>query len=134
MASDAGLVTLIPVKKMDRAIRFYTETLGAKVVYRGQGEMRKWWASLKLAGADVWFTRGPKWEKRKLAYQTLLVKDIRKYVARLKKAGVKFDKPERMNAQTKVEGPIAFESFGASAFFKDSEGNLLMVWQNSPPM
>jgi hypothetical protein len=39
-----------------------------------------------------------------------------------------------MSKETKVEGPIAYESFGASAFFKDSEGNLLMVWQNNPPM
>ena len=34
-----------------------------------------------------------------------------------------------MNHHTKVDGPIAYEEFGASAFFKDSEGNLLMLWQ-----
>jgi len=31
MAAEAQLVTLIPVKKMSRAIAFYTKKLGAKV-------------------------------------------------------------------------------------------------------
>ena len=37
-----------------------------------------------------------------------------------------------MGPKSRVEGPIAFETFGAAAFFKDPEGNLLMIWQNSP--
>src|SRR5215469_8420795 len=134
MAADAKLVTLIPIKKMDRAIKWYTKALGAKLNYRGQGEMEDFWASLSVGGCDVWFVSPEKKEKRKLAYHTLVTADIRKYVGRLKKNGVKFEKAEKMSKQTKIEGPIAFDQFGASAFFKDSEGNLLMAWQNFPPM
>jgi catechol 2,3-dioxygenase-like lactoylglutathione lyase family enzyme len=134
MATGAQLVTLITIKKMDRAIAFYTKKLGGKVVYRGQGDMKNWWAALKVGGVDVWFVTPEKWEKRKLAYHTLLVKDIRKYVGDLKRKGVKFEKADRMSKETKIEGPIAFDTFGASAMFKDSEGNLLMAWQNFPPM
>jgi predicted enzyme related to lactoylglutathione lyase len=134
MATEPRLVTLIPIRKMARAIEFYTKKLDAKVVFRGQGEMEDYWASMKVGGADVWFVSAGKQAPRKLAYQTLQVKDIKKYVATLRKRGVKFQKAEPSSKETKVVGPIAFETFGASAFFQDSEGNLLMVWQNSPAM
>jgi predicted enzyme related to lactoylglutathione lyase len=134
MAKDAQLVTLIPIRKMDRAIKFYTKNLGAKVVYRGTGPMKDFWADLKVAGSEVWFVAPEKREKRKLAYHTFVVKDIKKFVAGLQRKGVKFDKAQPMNKETKVEGPIAFDTFGASAFFSDSEGNALMVWQNFTPM
>jgi catechol 2,3-dioxygenase-like lactoylglutathione lyase family enzyme len=134
MPSEARLVTLIPIKNMDRAIGFYTTKLGAKLLYRGDGDMKDFWAGLSVAGAEVWFVAPEKREPHKLAYQTLLVKDIRKYVAKLQKAGVKFRKAEKVSKDTKIDGPVASEAFGASAFFQDSEGNTLMVWQNFPPM
>ncbi len=134
MVTGPRMVTLIPIRNMDRAIRFYTKILGGKLGDRADGPMKNYWASLRVGGAEVWFVAPQQREKRKLAYQTFLVKDIRKYVADLKRRGVKFGKAERMNKGTKVEGPIAFDSFGASAFFKDSEGNMLMAWQNFPPM
>jgi catechol 2,3-dioxygenase-like lactoylglutathione lyase family enzyme len=134
MVTGPRMVTLIPIRNMDRAIRFYTKILGGKLGDRADGPMKNYWASLRVGGAEVWFVAPQQREKRKLAYQTFLVKDIRKYVADLKRRGVKFGKAERMNKETKVEGPIAFDSFGASAFFKDSEGNMLMAWQNFPPM
>jgi predicted enzyme related to lactoylglutathione lyase len=134
MVTGPRMVTLIPIRNMDRAIRFYTKILDGKLGDRADGPMKNYWASLRVGGAEVWFVAPQQREKRKLAYQTFLVKDIRKYVADLKRRGVKFGKAERMNKETKVEGPIAFDSFGASAFFKDSEGNMLMAWQNFPPM
>lgn len=134
MAGGARLVTLIPIRKMDRAIRFYTKALGAKLLYRGQGEMKDSWAGLKLGGVEVWFIAPEKREKRSLSYTTFLVKDIRRFVGGLKRKGVRFDRAVRMSRESRVEGPITFEPFGASAFFKDTEGNLLMVWQNEPPM
>jgi predicted enzyme related to lactoylglutathione lyase len=134
MATSARLVTLIPIRKMDRALKFYTKVLGGKMGERASGPMKDFWASMKVGGTDVWFVAPEKWEKRELAYHTLVVKDIRKYVANLKKRGVKFEKADPMSKESKVEGPIAFDTFGAGAMFKDSEGNLLMAWQNFPPM
>jgi len=134
MAAGPKMVTLIPVRKMNRAIKFYTKILGGRVVERARGPMKDFWASAKVGGAEVWFVAPGVREKRKLAYQTFLVKDIRKYVAKLRARGVRFEKPERMSKETKVEGPVAFDTYGASAFFKDTEGNLLMAWQNFPPM
>ena len=134
MLSKSGYATLIPIKKMSRAIKFYTENLGGKVVYRGEGAMKDSWAALKVGSADFWLITPTKWEKRELSYSAFLVKDIKKAVKDLEKNGVKFEPGEKMGPESRVEGPITYESYGASAFFEDTEGNLLMVWQNIPPM
>ena len=132
--SDSRFATLIPVRSMGRAIKFYTQALGGKLMYRGEGKMRDYWASVRLGREEFWLITPQTREKRSLAYSTFLVKDIRAVVKELKKKGVKFQPAEKMSKESKLEGPISRESFGASAFFKDSEGNLLMIWQNIPPM
>jgi predicted enzyme related to lactoylglutathione lyase len=133
MVAKAQLVTLIPTKNMSRAVKFYTKILGGKVQYRPRGEMKNFWASLKVGDAEVWLIAPQKWEKRTLAYNTFVVKNIKAYVTALQAKGVKFEKAEKMGPDTKLEGSIAWEPMGASAFFKDSEGNLLGAWQNIPP-
>ena len=134
MAPTARWATLIPIRNMNRAIRFYTRTLGARVQYRGEGEMRNWWASLKFGPTDLWLIVPEKREPRRLAYSVLLVRNLRTYVRNLQRKGVKFERAVRMGPQTKIDGVIAVEPFGSSAFYKDPEGNLLMAWRNSPPM
>jgi predicted enzyme related to lactoylglutathione lyase len=134
MASSARMVTLIPIRNMTRAIKFYTKVLDGKLLARGRGDMRNSWAAVNVGGADFWFVTPETREPRKLAYQGLLVKNIKRYVAKLQKKRVRFQRPEKMSPKTRIEGPIAWDDFGASAFFKDPEGNLLMVWQNFPPM
>jgi predicted enzyme related to lactoylglutathione lyase len=132
MFSKARLATLIPVHDMSRAIRFYTKSLGGKVRLRGEGQMKNFWASLTIGANDVWLIAPEKREKRTLAYSTFVVKNIKAAVTELKRKGVKFQRAERVGPETRLDGPIAYEGFGASAFFKDSEGNLLMIWQNGP--
>ena len=134
MAAKPRLVTLMPIRNMNRAIKFYTKVLPGKLEYRGQGAMKNFWAGLRVGTHEVWLIAPEKHEKRTLAYTTFLVNNIKGFVRGLQKKGVKFQKAERMSKETKIDGPIAFESFGASAFFKDSEGNVLMVWQNTEPM
>ena len=130
MFSEARLATLMPIRDMDRAIKFYTKSLGGKLTYRGEGEMRNFWASLRLGPNDIWLIAPQKREKRTLAYSTFLVKNIKTAVRELQRKGVKFQRAEKMGPESRIDGPIAFDPFGASAFFKDSEGNLLMLWQN----
>ncbi len=132
--SKANFVTLIPILKMDRALKFYTKTLGGKLIYRGAGQMRDFWASLKLNNKEIWLITPEKREKRNLAYHSFVVKDIKGVVKELKRNGVNFERAEKMGEGSRIEGSITYQQYGASAFFKDSEGNLLMVWQNSPPM
>jgi uncharacterized glyoxalase superfamily protein PhnB len=133
-SAEPRLVTLLPIKRMKRALKFYTERLDAKVNMRGQGEMEDSWASITIGGSEIWLILPEKRERRKLSYTTLVTRNIKKYVAQLQRRGVRFQKAVRMSRATKVDGPIASEEFGSSAFFKDSEGNLLMIWQNSSAM
>jgi len=75
--------------------------------------------------------RPEKREKRDLAYSTFIVKDIKAEVGILKKRGVRFLRAEKMVPESRIEGPISYGPYGASAFVRDSEGNLLMLWQNA---
>jgi len=131
MLSKADFASLVPVKNMDRALRFYTKTLGGSLNMRAQGEMRNSWASVNVGKTEFWLVRPEKHEKRDLAYSAFVVRDIRRTVAGLKKKGVKFLPAQRMGADSKVDGPISYSPYGAGAILKDSEGNLLMLWENA---
>lgn len=66
MLDKAGFVTLVTVKKMDRAIKFYTEALGGKVVSLGEGAMKGSWASVKVGKNEFWLILPSGWEKASL--------------------------------------------------------------------
>ena len=116
---------------MDRAIRFYTKSLGGRLNMRAPGDMRNFWASVNVGKTEFWMVHPDKREKRDLAYATFVVKDIKKTVAGLRTKRVRFLRGERMGRDSKVEGPIVYSPYGAGALFKDSEGNLFMLWQNA---
>lgn len=121
--------TLVPVRNMDRAIKFYTESLGGRLLHRMEGDMKDFWASVEVSGSEFWLVSPEEREKIELAYSVFMVDDIKGVVAKLKEKGVKFNRGEKTDKDSKVEGPITFDSAGATAFFKDSEGNLLMLYQ-----
>ena len=132
MISKSGFATLVSIRDMDRAINFYTKKLGGRLLDRAPGEMKNMWASVKLGRENFWLVRPPGRQTRKpdLAFFTFLVKDIRQEVAELRKKGIRFQKAESMGEGSTVNGPIATDPFGSSAFFNDTEGNLLMLWQS----
>jgi predicted enzyme related to lactoylglutathione lyase len=133
MLSKAAFAASVPIRNMDRAIRFYTHTLGGSLNMRGQGEMKDYWASINVGKAEFWLVKPEKREKRDLAYSTFIVKDIKKTVVGLKGKGVKFLRAERMGSDSRIDGPISYTPYGAGAFFKDSEGNLSALWENKIP-
>src|SRR5690348_14384565 len=108
MLSDADFITFVPIKNMDRAIKFYTEALGGKLTMKGEGDMEDSWASLKIGKANFWLIVPSEKEVRKLAYSSFLVKDIKATVADLKAKGVKFGRAEKATPDTKIEGPISY--------------------------
>jgi predicted enzyme related to lactoylglutathione lyase len=131
LLSKAAFATLTPIRNMDRAIKFYTKTLGGKLQMRAEGEMKNMWASVKIGKEEIWLITPPSRQPKKpdLAFSTFIVKDISAEVSELRKKGAKFEKAEKTSGTTKVDGPISYDEIGATAFFKDSEGNLLMLWQ-----
>ena len=132
MLSRSDHATLIPIKEMKRALKFYTEILGGKLVTRGEGDMKDSWAEVNVGKAAFWLIEPEEHEKMELAYNVFVVKGIRRVVKGLEKKGVKFLTAEELGSEMKMDGAIAEEPWGAkSAFFKDSEGNLLMLWEQS---
>jgi len=123
--------TLVPVRNMGRALKFYTKTLGGSLNMRAKGDMKNSWASVSLGKSEFWLVTPKKPEKRDLAYSVFVVKDIKKTVSGLRKRRVRFLRAERMGAESKVDGPISYSPYGAGAMLKDSEGNLLMLWENA---
>jgi catechol 2,3-dioxygenase-like lactoylglutathione lyase family enzyme len=123
--------TLIPVKNMDRAVKFYTKTLGGKLLQRDKGEMKDFWASIRVSKSEFWLVSPEEKEKLALAYSVFVVEDIKAVVDDLKAKGVRFNRGEKTGKDSRVVGPITYDSFGNMAFFKDTEGNLLMLWQNT---
>ncbi len=136
MLTKAEFATLTPVRNMERAIRFYTKTLGGKLQSRAEGDMKDMWASVKIGKEDFWLVKPSSQEKKPdLAFSTFIVKDIKAEVTDLKKRGARFEKAEKTSGWTiKVDGPISYDPVGATAFLKDSEGNLLMIFQGSGNM
>lgn len=132
MLSKSRFAALIPIKNLDRAIRFYTETLGGELKERGKEEMKDSWASVTVNKAELWLIKPEKRERMELAYNVFMVDDMKKTVTGLVKKGAKFLPGEKMGPGTEVDGPITSMPWGAkSAFLKDSEGNLLMLWEQT---
>src|SRR5208283_5504123 len=104
MLEKAGFVTFVTVKKMDRAIRFYTDALGGKLLSKGEGDMEDSFASIKVGKNEFWLITPSAWEKRELAYNAFVVEDIKAAVADLRSRGVKFSRAERSGPDTKIEG------------------------------
>jgi len=130
MLSKSKLAVMIPIRNMKRALRFYTKALGGRVNMLGEGEMEGFWASVSVNKAEFWLIRPERYESRKLAYNVFIVNNIKRVVTGMKRKGVKFLPGERAGAGSTVDGPITSMPWGAkSAFFRDSEGNLLMLWE-----
>jgi catechol 2,3-dioxygenase-like lactoylglutathione lyase family enzyme len=131
--SKADFATLIPIRNMDRAVKFYTSKLGGKLNMRAEGEMKDSWASIKIGREEFWLVNPPDPRPKipDLSFFAFVVKDLKSVVKGLKNRGVRFQKAERGAEVTRVDGPISYSEFGASAFFNDTEGNLLMLWQNA---
>ncbi len=96
--------------------------------------MKDMWVSVRMGRKEFWLIKPSDKEQGKktdLAFSTFIVKNIKTEVANLKKKGAKFDAPETGEWTAKADDPIAYDPVGAAAFLKDSEGNLLMLFQSA---
>jgi catechol 2,3-dioxygenase-like lactoylglutathione lyase family enzyme len=123
MLANLGFHPTIAVKDLARARKFYEETLGMRagqetpegVIYRN--------------GQNDWFLLYPT-EYAGTAQNTVMVwdtPDIETEIAELKSRGVEFEEYDMPGLQT-VNG-VATNPSGKSAWFKDSEGNVLALDQ-----
>jgi predicted enzyme related to lactoylglutathione lyase len=108
----------VPVRDQDRALAFYTDQLGFRVVTdQPMGEQR--WIELRVPGAEtgvVLFTP-PGQEDRIGGFMNMAFSadDVQKTYEELSARGVEFVQPPKT------------ESWGTSAIFKDPDGNTFVL-------
>ena len=127
MLKNAAIVPYIPVADVGRARKFYEGTLGLEpkeeyaggVIYEcGKGS---WVFMYPSAGAGT--------SNASTAFWT--VDDVATEVAELKARGVVFEEYDLPSAGIKTVNSVATAGGAKTAWFKDSEGNILAVSQRT---
>jgi predicted enzyme related to lactoylglutathione lyase len=123
MLTETAIVPYIPVKDMARARKFYEEKIGLRPKQEYAGgviyECGK--------GSWVFMYPTPNAGTSKASTAFWAVDDVATEVAQLKSKGVKFEDYDMPGLKT-VDG-IATGGGAKTAWFKDSEGNILAVSQ-----
>jgi catechol 2,3-dioxygenase-like lactoylglutathione lyase family enzyme len=108
----------IPVNDQDRALAFYTEVLGFRLVTDQPFNDKQRWLELGIPGADtrvVLFRFGEKLQPGGMLNITLWADDVEATARVLKAKGVEFImEPKRM-------------PYGTTSIFKDIDGNHLVL-------
>jgi catechol 2,3-dioxygenase-like lactoylglutathione lyase family enzyme len=109
-------VVTIFVSNMDRAVRFYTEVLGMKMIYRFGDD----WSTLKTddgvtIGLHPASKESPAGRKGSITIGFEVRETIEKAVAAMKEKGVKFTGPIQNDKEVKV------------AHFEDPDGNQMYL-------
>jgi predicted enzyme related to lactoylglutathione lyase len=124
MKGVVNLSATIPVVDIERAKKFYQETLGLRLVREDPSPGA--YFDTEEDGSHLYiYQRAPSKADHTLA--GFAVSDIKSAVEDLKAKGVQFDVYDMPGVTW--EGEIADFGGGKSAWFKDSEGNILALDQ-----
>jgi predicted enzyme related to lactoylglutathione lyase len=121
MLSDAKITPTIPASDMERAKKFYSETLGLKA--RGEMDDGVMYDCGGGTGLILYESGGA--GTSQATYAAWEVDDLAAEMARLREQGVTFEDYDMPGLKT-VDG-VATHSGGKGAWFKDSEGNILAL-------
>lgn len=123
MLQKSPIYAYIPVKDLARARNFYEEKLGFTATRVQQGGVH-----YDCGGGTAFFMYPSESAGTNRASQAFwTVKDVRAEVAELRAKGVVFEEYDNPNFKT-VDG-IATGGGAMSAWFKDTEGNILAIAQ-----
>ncbi len=109
----------IPVKDQDRALRFYTEKLGFRILTDQQFSEKQRWIELSIPGAEtglaLFTPEGHEDRIGTFMNTSWEVDNVEKTYEELAARGVEF------------AGPPQKQPWGTSAVLKDSEGNQIVL-------
>ena len=120
--SISSVMPTIAVDDLDRAIKFYSDTLGLSV-RRLEGEAAA--ALVEVGDADRLLLYKSGYKRGETTYASFLCKDVESTVRELRGKGVKFEEYDFPGLKT-VNG-IATMGELKTAWLKDSEGNTLAI-------
>ena len=122
MLANAPIRAYIPVSDVARARRFYEKTLGLKPKQEYAGGV-----IYECGGAEVFMYPTPSAGTSKASQAFWQVADVEAEVAELKARGVVFEEYDMPGI--KMKNSIATGGGAKTAWFKDTEGNILAVSQ-----
>ena len=123
MLRDAAATPMIAVKDIDRAKRFYEETLGLEATEAMDGEILE----VKSGDTVISVYRSEYAGSNKATALTFDVDDIDSEVTDLKKRGVFFEQYEVPGL--KRDGDVYVGEGMKTAWFKDPDGNILSLFE-----
>lgn len=124
MLQKSPLYAYLPARNLDRARRFYEETLGFVPTSLKNGGV-----VYEFAGGTAAFlypTGNAGTSRASQAFWS--VEDVDREMAELKARGLTFERYDDMPGERSSEGAV-IASGAKAAWFKDSEGNILAIIQ-----
>ena len=122
MLGTAPIRAYIPVSDLQRARKFYEQTLGLETLEQYGGGV-----IYRCGGAEVFMYQTPNAGTSKASQAFWQVADVEAEVAELKVRGVVFEEYDMPGI--KMKNSIATGGGAKTAWFKDSEGNIMAVSQ-----
>ncbi|MFD8205191.1 VOC family protein [Streptomyces sp. NPDC059695] len=120
MLSDSPIAAIIPVSDLDRAKRFYSETLGLPLTRETPEDTR-----YECGGTTIGLYETPYGGQAGHTLASWKVDDLDGEMKELRSKGVTFEEYDLPEIKT-VDG-VAESDTMRGAWFKDSEGNILCV-------
>lgn len=127
MLSDANVTTMLPVRDVDRARRFYEGCFGLKPGgFKPDGKL-----VYTVGGSTLALFPKPEGTKADHTAISFRVADIAASIAQLERAGVVFEDYDFPGLKT--VGHVCVLGAEKAAWFKDPEGNVLCIHEDLPP-
>src|SRR5436190_22477021 len=125
MLADSPIRPYIPASDIARARKFYENTLGLKPKLEYAGGV-----IYECGGTEVFLYPTPNAGTSKASQAFWQVKDVEAEVAELKARGVVFEEYDMPGI--KMKNSIATGGGAKTAWFKDTDGNILAISQRLP--
>ena len=124
MLQQSPLYAYFPARDLDRARRFYEQTLGLVPKSFNNGGV-----TYEFAGGTAAFLyRSENAGTSKASQAFWSVEDVDREIVELKKRGVVFERYDEIPGERSAEGAV-IAGGAKAAWFKDSEGNILAIIQ-----
>lgn len=123
-----SVMPTIAVEDLDRAIRFYSETLGLSV-RRLEGDTGSALVEVGQDGRLLLYTST--YRRGETTYCSFFADDVESAVRELRGRGVKFEDYDFPGLKT-VDGIATMDDGFKTGWFRDSEGNILAISNEDP--
>ena len=125
MFESRRCATMLPASDVERAKSWYADTLGMKPIYEDPAGVQYQAGD----GTEFWIYPSQFAGTNQATAMAFLAKDLSQEMEDLKSRGVKFEEYDIPGVKT-VGGIAEFSEGERGAWFKDSEGNIIALFES----